>query len=78
MAPDNGQPLWVVTSQMETVDKGPDQAYVTGTRVTFRTRSGAHGSIFVAPADYTAAAVRARIDQAAAELEAVHNMTGEG
>lgn len=78
MPPEETSPLWVVTSQMETVDAAPDGRYLSGTKVSFRTRSGALGSVFVTQADYTPANVKARITALAADLEAVHNMTGEG
>lgn len=71
-------PLWEIVSQQETVDLVPGGSYLTGTRITFKTRSGAVGSVFVAQADYTPAKVRAIIQSRAADMEAVHNMTGEG
>lgn len=71
-------PLWEVTSQQETVDLAPSGQYVTGTRVAFRTRSGAQGSIFVPQAEYQAGRVKSLLDVRAAEMEAVHNMRGEG
>lgn len=73
-----GPPLWVVTSQQETVDLAPSGAYVTGTRIAFRTRSGAMGSVFVPAPEYTPAAARAKVDKLARDMEAVHNMSGEG
>lgn len=71
-------PLWEVTSQQETVDLIPNGSYVTGTRVSFRTRSGALGSVFVSNAEYSVPAVKALLDKRAADLEAIHTMTGEG
>ena len=73
---DNQEPLWTVTSQQETVDLAGNGAYVNGTRVSFRTRSGAQGSVFVPTGDYTPGRVKALLDQRAGDMEAVHNMTG--
>lgn len=78
MAPEDQVPLWTVTSQQETVDLAPNGNYLTGTRISFRTRSGALGSVFVTADQYTPAEARRRITARAADLEEVHNMTGEG
>lgn len=71
-------PLWVVTSQQETVDQAANGQYVTGTRITFRTRSGGVGSVFVAPAEYQPERVKALLTERAAAMEAVHTAVGEG
>jgi hypothetical protein len=72
------EPLYTVTGQSETVDLSADHAYLNGTRVTFRTRSGAYGSVFVPTADYTVERVKALLDARATALEAVHNLVPEG
>ncbi len=68
-------PLWRVTGQIEAVDVAPTGGYASGVRVSYQTRSGANGSIFVPAADYRAEVVRARLDEAAANAEAIHTMT---
>lgn len=78
MATEPEVPLWTVTSQQESVDLASNGTYVQGTRITFRTRSGAMGSVFVAPGDYTPERVRALLQARAADMEAVHLMSGEG
>lgn len=77
MAADDQAPLWTVTSQQETVDLASNGNYVAGTRITFRTRSGALGAVFVPTAEYTPDSVRRLLQARAADMEAVHNMTGE-
>lgn len=67
---------WTVTSQQETIDKGPDGNLVQGYRVNFSTPSGITGSIFVAKARYSAQAVQQQLAQHVAELEAVSRSTG--
>lgn len=78
MAVDNPLPLWEVTSQQETVDLAANGSYVNGVRISFRTRSGALGSVFVPSADYQPDRVRALLDGRAGDMETVHNMTGQG
>lgn len=71
-------PLWEVTGQQETVDMGDTGTFVPGTRVSFRTRSGALGSVFVPTTQYTVARVRELLTERAAMMETVHKLTGEG
>lgn len=78
MATEPAAPLWVVTSQQETVDLADNGSYLTGTRISFRTRSGALGSVFLPQAEYSPTRARQLLDQRAGDMEAVHNMTGEG
>lgn len=72
------EPLWTVTSQQETVDAAGNGTFVQGTRVSFRTRSGALGSVFVPTTEYTVARVKGLLDARATDMETVHNLTGEG
>ena len=74
---ENGTPLYVVTSQQETVDRTTAGDYVNGIRVTYRTRSGANGSVFVPFSEYTAQRARQLLDERAAEAEAIHNLGQE-
>lgn len=78
MAADDPTPLWVVTSQQETVDLAPNGNYLAGTKISFRTRSGALGSVFLTNDQYTPDTARRAITAKASDLEAVHNMVGEG
>jgi hypothetical protein len=78
MDQDQDAPLWVITSQQETVDLAASGAYVNGTRVAFRTRSGALGSVFIPSTEYNPAGVRSKVNQLATDMENVHNMKGEG
>lgn len=78
MTEDSGVPLWTVTSQQETVDLAGNGSYVNGTRVTFRTRSGAMGSVFIPTGEYSPESVRRLLQARATDMEAVHNMSGEG
>jgi hypothetical protein len=65
MAPESAAPAFVVTQQAETTDLGPAGVYVSGVRITFRTASGAIGSVFLPHDSYTvdnaAAAIRAKV-----------------
>lgn len=71
---DQDAPLYVVTSQMETVAGTPDGRYVNGIKVTYRTRSGANGSVFLPLEEYTADNARALLDARAAEAEAIQTL----
>jgi len=71
-------PLYEITSQVETYDRAPSGSFTNGVQVSFRTRSGAQGSVFVPYTDYTIAAVRQRVTERATAMEAVQNLTGEG
>jgi len=73
---DSSSPAWVVTQQTEATDVGPTGAYVSGVRVTFRTASGAVGSVFVAHTDYTVDQVRKAITARAAVIEGVAGLQG--
>lgn len=69
-------PTWQVTGQQETVDQGPAGTFVAGVRVSFRTASGATGSVFVPTSDYTAERVRQLVAERAATVETVAGLAG--
>lgn len=71
-------PLYAVTSQQETVDLAANGSYLTGVRVSFRTRSGALGSVFVPNDQYDPETVKRALAAKAEAMEAVHNSGGEG
>jgi hypothetical protein len=73
---DSTVPAWEVTQQTEATDIGPTGAYVSGVRVTFRTASGAVGSVFVPHTDYTVERVRAAIAARAGVIEGVAGLQG--
>lgn len=73
---DDATPAWTVTGQVETTDQGPDGTYVPGVRISFRTATGANGSVFLPHAQYTVAAVRSAIAARAAVLDEVAGLTG--
>lgn len=69
-------PLYEVTGQTETIDLVPSGSYLNGVRITFRTRSGAQGSVFFPWSDYTPERVTAALTARARDMEAVHASTG--
>jgi hypothetical protein len=69
-------PAWTVTNQMETSDLGPAGTFVSGVKVSFRTASGATGSVFVPQADYNVDKVKALIDAKAATAEGIAGLQG--
>lgn len=73
---EDAAPAWVVTQQVETTDLGPDGVYQAGVKVSFRTASGALGSVFIPHAGYSVEAVRAAVAERAATLDAVAALKG--
>lgn len=73
---DTKEPTWSVTGQVE--DFGPDDSgsYVAGVKVSFRTASGATGSVFIPASQYSVDRARAVISAKAAEAEAIQNLSG--
>lgn len=71
-------PLYEITSQAETFDRGPSGSFVQGVQVAFRTRSGATGSVFVPYAEYTVERARAMVGERAAAMDAVQLTGREG
>jgi len=73
---DDKQPTWEVVSQIEDFGAAANGQYVPGVRVSFRTRSGATGSVFIPSAEYTVDRAKAVIGTAAEAVETVQNLTG--
>lgn len=76
MAGANSAPAWEVTAQREDYQVGQNGQLTQGMVVTFRTRSGAVGSVFVEQAQYTPEKVRQVVAAKAGDMEAVQGMTG--
>lgn len=64
----------VITGQIETVMPGPSGRFEPVIRVSFRTPSGAIGSVDVPVASFSVDAVREAVQQRAATMEAVANL----
>lgn len=75
MATDN-QPAWEVTGQREDYGALPNGQYGPGVMVSFRTRSGATGSVFVPGTSYNVDTVRSMVATQAEAMEAVHQLKG--
>lgn len=69
-------PRWTVVGQREDMQVGPAGSFVQGVVVSFRTRSGATGSVFVPHETYTAENVARLIDARAEVMEAVAGLEG--
>lgn len=69
-------PTWEIIAQREDYRPGPSGAFVSGVVVTFRTASGATGSVFVPDTQYTTEAVRQAVAARAAAMEAVAALKG--
>lgn len=67
---------WEVTSQRETMEQDASGAYVHGYMVSFRSGSGAPGSVFVPLSDYTVERVRKAVAARAAAIDAVSGLKG--
>jgi hypothetical protein len=74
MAPE--PPGWTVTSQREDFRPGPNGQLTNGVTVTFTTRGGHVGSVFIPDADYVPAKVAGLVTAKAAIMEAVGALTG--
>ena len=68
------KPLFRVTGQHPDFGIGADGIAQKGVDISFVTRSGAHGTIFVPFVEYTADAVRDQITERAQAMEDVHNL----
>lgn len=68
-------PLAVVTGQVETVAPGPDGRPQPVVNVSFRTRSGAVGSVYIPQSAYSPEAVFELVKERATTMEAVANLT---
>jgi len=69
-------PAWTVTSQMQRVAPGSTGRFVDGVEVYFTTRAGHQGSVFIEKTRYTPDAARELIAAAAAQMDAVGNLSG--
>lgn len=72
----NSDPGWTVNGQQETTDLGPNGQFAHGFRVSFTTRAGHQGSVFVPDNQYAPDMVRALIAQRAQAMDAVGSLTG--
>jgi hypothetical protein len=69
-------PAWEVVSQREDYGQSDTGTFVAGVVVTFRTRSGHTGSVFVPAMAYTVDEARKRIAAKADEVEAIAQLKG--
>lgn len=65
---------WRVTAQQHTETYTPGGQFETGVRVSFVTKNGTHGQIFVPDAQYTAENVTDRINEFAEREDAVASL----
>lgn len=72
----DSSPRWTVTGQREDMQVGPAGTFVPGVVVSFRTTSGATGSVFVPHESYTVDKVRQLIDARAEVMEGVAGLEG--
>lgn len=76
MPPPDATPTWTVTGQTERDQVTPGSAPVRGVQIFYQTRLGQQGSIFVPYTEYNTANVTAKLAAAAAQLDAVKQLTG--
>ena len=69
-------PPWEIIGQREDYRPGPTGGFVSGVVVSFRTLSGAVGSVFVPDSVYTPENVAQAVNARAATMETVANLTG--
>lgn len=69
-------PLFTDVKSAEVVGQTASGAFTEGVKVTFTTKSGQYGSIFVPRAEYTTAHVRDLITAAATTIEEVAALKG--
>lgn len=69
-------PLYEVTNQTEDFGANAAGQYTQGTRVQFRTRSGATGSVFIPGNEFTVAKVQEAVSSQAQAMEQVANLRG--
>lgn len=82
MSPANVQPYkgalgpsWKVVNVTETTAADSTGRFTAGKQVTYQLDSGLSGTVFLPDAQFNEDAVRAAINQAAAQLHAVGNLT---
>lgn len=73
-----GNGSWSVTSQAEYTQIQPDGTPVRGYKVYYRTGNGQTGSVFVPPESYNPESVRAMIQAAAANTDAIGALSSGG
>ena len=74
--PNAPQTGWAVEYQQETIGIGPDGKATEGVKVGFVSGLGNHGSVFIPRARYSTDNVKAELADAAAQMDAVHKLTG--
>jgi len=67
---------WRVTGQTEQTQIQPGGNPVRGVQVFYVTGAGHNGSVFVPYANYTPAFIQSAVGQAAAQMDAVGQLTG--
>lgn len=67
---------WQVEYQQETVDLGPDGRPVQGVKIGFKTSHGVHSSVFLSKSSYNVDSVRAAIQAAVTQIDAIHKLSG--
>lgn len=72
----NAAPTWLVTSQREDYQLGKNGQLVQGMVVTFQTRSGAVGSVFVEATEYNPQRVRDLVAAKATDMETIAGLSG--
>lgn len=70
-------PAWRVTSQQEATQPGPAGTYTKGVVVFFNMDDGNAGSVFIPNNVYNAAAIKAAINERAAQLGAVQQLKSD-
>lgn len=76
MAPSSNDPTWTITGQAPGYGLNKAGAFVKGYDVSFATKSGAQGTVFVAMSDYTIEKVKAAVAEHAETLEALAGAQG--
>lgn len=76
VASNDDTPAWEVINQAPDVGVNDANVFVQGVTVTFRTRSGAVGKVFIPQSRYTAEQARQIIGDAAGHAEAIANLKG--
>lgn len=71
-----GQPNWVVTAQQQTNRTDATGRFVAGWLVTFSTKEGLAGSVFIPENLYTPEYVKQAINARYVQMQSVQNLTG--
>lgn len=69
-------PTWEVIGQVPDVGTNDQGVFVQGVTVTYRTKSGTVGKVFVPQSQFTTDQVRDIVDRVAGHTEAVANLKG--